>query len=50
MSDHDPIPHLSQPPVDSSNSGDGKADVMATLAIIALVVGAVTFWLHSFPT
>jgi hypothetical protein len=48
MSDHDPIPHLSQPPVDSSDSGDGKADVIATIALITLVVSAVSFWLHSF--
>jgi hypothetical protein len=48
MSDHDPIPHLSQPPVDASNSGDGTADVLATIALIALVVAGASFWLHSF--
>jgi hypothetical protein len=50
MSDHDSNPHLSQPPVDSSDSGDGTADVLATIVLMTLVVGAVSFWLHSFPT
>jgi hypothetical protein len=47
MSDHDPI---QQPSTNTPDSGDGAADVMASLAIIALVVGAIVFWLHSFPT
>jgi hypothetical protein len=49
MSNHDPVPHLSQPPIDSSDSGDGSADIIATIALITLVVGAVSFWLNSFP-
>ncbi|HCS27790.1 MAG TPA: methionine synthase [Spongiibacteraceae bacterium] len=28
---------------------DGVADACATIAIIVLVVGTVTFWLHSMP-
>lgn len=30
-----------------SNQGDGKADAFAAVAIIALVVSAVVFWLKS---
>ncbi len=29
---------------------DGIADACATVAIIALVVGTVAFWLHSMPS
>lgn len=29
------------------NNGDGKADAFAAVAIIALVVSAVSFWLKS---
>ncbi|MFT5033188.1 MAG: hypothetical protein ACI9OO_001120 [Bacteroidia bacterium] len=29
---------------------DGAADACATIAIIALVVGTITFWLHSMPS
>jgi hypothetical protein len=31
-------------------NSDGGADVVATIAIIAIVVGVVVFWLHSMPT
>ncbi len=34
----------------TQDSGDGCADAFATIAIIALVVGTVAFWLHSMPT
>ena len=30
-------------------NSDGCADVFATLAIMAIVVGTVVFWLHSMP-
>jgi hypothetical protein len=30
----------------SNNAGDGKADVIAVVAIITLVVGAVVYWLY----
>jgi hypothetical protein len=30
----------------SNNASDGKADVIAVVAIITLVVGAVVYWLH----
>lgn len=36
-------------PVDQS-SGDGCADALATVAIIALVVAAIAYWLHGMPT
>ncbi|HEY3699506.1 MAG TPA: methionine synthase [Spongiibacteraceae bacterium] len=42
MSQHDPIPTQS-----SQGDSDGKADALAAVAIIALVVGAVVFWLKS---
>jgi hypothetical protein len=31
----------------TSNSGDGAADAFAAIAIIALVVSTVVYWLHS---
>lgn len=46
MSNHDPIQQHS---TDTPDNGDGAADIMSALAIITLVVGAVSFWLHSFP-
>lgn len=36
-----------QNPAPVEDSGDGAADSLAAIAIIALVVGAVTFWLKS---
>lgn len=46
MSQHD---HTPQPSSDAPDtSGDGKADVIATIALITLVVSAASFWLHSF--
>lgn len=47
---HDTHSHLSQPPIDASSSGDGTADVIATIALIALVVSGVAYWLSSFPS
>jgi hypothetical protein len=32
------------------NSGDGKADAFAAVAIIALVVSAVVFWLKGMSS
>jgi hypothetical protein len=46
MSNHDPIQQHS---TNTPDNGDGAADIMSTIAIITLVVGAVSFWLHSFP-
>ena len=31
----------------TERSGDGLADAVAVIAIIAIVVGTVVFWLHS---
>ena len=42
MSQHEPTQTQN-----TQDSGDGKADAFAAIAIIALVVGAVVFWLHS---
>ena len=42
MSQHDSIPTPS-----TQDSGDGNADAIAAIAIIALVVSAVAFWLKS---
>ena len=36
-----------QNPTPVKDSGDGLADSFAAIAIIALVVGAVVFWLKS---
>lgn len=47
MSEHDSIQQHSSNT--SDDSGDGAADIISALAIITLVVGAVSFWLHSFP-
>ena len=44
MSEHDHIPQPSSQTPDS----DGTADVLSTIALIVLVVSAVSFWLHSF--
>ena len=43
MSQHDQTPSDQS----SKNSGDGKADAIAAIAIIAIVVSAVVFWLKS---
>jgi len=40
MSQHDPITNQNTP-----DQGDGKADAFAAVAIIALVVSAVAYWL-----
>jgi hypothetical protein len=45
MSEHD---HIPQPSSNTPDSGDGMADVLSTIVLITLVVGAVSFWLHSF--
>lgn len=37
---------IQQQQSDSSNHGDGKADAIASIAVIALVVSAVVFWLQ----
>ncbi len=34
----------------SNDDGDGMADAIAATATIAVVVGAVVFWLSGFPT
>lgn len=44
---------MSQQQSSSSNQadhGDGSADAFATIAIIALIVTAVAYWLHGMPT
>jgi hypothetical protein len=46
MSQHDHTPP--QPTTESTGSGDGKADVIATIALITLVVSVAVFWLKSF--
>jgi hypothetical protein len=48
MSQHDHTPAHSA--ADTSDNVDGKADVFATIAMIALVVSVVVFWLKSFPS
>jgi hypothetical protein len=42
--DHTPTPSTAHTPANE----DGAADVIATIAIIALVVSVVVFWLKSF--
>jgi hypothetical protein len=34
----------------TQSSEDGCADAFATVALIALIVTTVAFWLHSMPT
>lgn len=45
MSHHEPTTSNSG----IQSSGDGCADALATVAIIALIVGAAVFWLHGMP-
>ena len=35
---------------DSERKADGKADAIATVAIISLLVYTAFFWLHGMPT
>lgn len=46
MSQHEPTTSNQT----TQDSGDGCADALAAIAIIALVVSCVAFWLHSMPT
>jgi len=46
MSQHDHTPPQSTTEI--ASNGDGKADVIATVALITLVVSVVVFWLKSF--
>ena len=46
MSHHEPTTLNST----TQDSGDGCADAFAAIAIMALVIGAVVFWLHGMPT
>ncbi len=46
MSQHEPITSNQANPT----NGDGCADALATIVIIALVVSTVVFWLHGMPT
>ncbi len=45
MSQHDHAPASST--TNTPDNGDAKADVIATIALIALVVSTVVFWLKS---
>lgn len=50
MAHHEPTTSNTSNSTTQDSSGDGCADAFATIAIIALVVGTVAFWLHSMPT
>lgn len=47
MSEHDHNPQTSS---HAPDNGDGTADVIAAIVLIALVVSGVSFWLHSFAS
>lgn len=40
MTEQDPV---------NANNGDEKADALAATAVIALVIGAVVYWLQGMP-